>query len=155
MATRTQGRSFPDGFCWGTATAAHQIEGGNTNNDWWEFEHAPGSACAESSGDACDSWDRWEEDADLVAGLGFDNYRFSVEWSRIEPAPGEISRGALDHYRRQCEGLRARGVDPVVTFHHFTNPRWLAAQGGWENPDSIDRFGRFCWRSWRGSWPGS
>jgi beta-glucosidase len=144
MATTKPGRSFPDGFTWGTATAAHQIEGGNTNNDWWEFEHAPGSACAESSGDACDSWDRWEEDADLVAGLGFDNYRFSVEWSRIEPAPGEISRGALAHYRRQCEGLRDRGVDPVVTFHHFTTPRWLAAEGGWENTDSIERFGRFC-----------
>ena len=86
--------------------------GGNTNNDWWEFEHAPGSACAESSGDACDSWDRWEEDADLVAGLGFDNYRFSVEWSRIEPAPGEISRGALAHYRRQCEGLRIAASIP-------------------------------------------
>src|ERR1700722_9987899 len=95
MATTAAGRSFPDGFTWGTATAAHQIEGGNTNNDWWEFEHAPGSACAESSGDGCDSWNRWEEDADLVAGLGFDNYRFSVEWSRIEPAPGVISRAAL------------------------------------------------------------
>jgi beta-glucosidase len=144
MATTAPGRAFPDGFTWGTATAAHQIEGGNTNNDWWEFEHAPGSACAESSGDACDSWDRWEEDADLVAALGFDNYRFSVEWSRIEPAPGEISRAALAHYRRQCEGLRDRGVDPVVTFHHFTTPRWLVADGGWENTDSIERFGRFC-----------
>ena len=73
MAGTGANRPFPDGFTWGTATAAHQIEGGNTNNDWWAFEHAPGSGCAEPSGDACDSWDRWEEDADLVAGLGFDN----------------------------------------------------------------------------------
>ena len=123
---------FPEGFLWGTATAAHQVEGGNTNNDWWAFEHTPGSGCAESSGDACDSWLRWEEDADLVAGLGLDNYRFSVEWSRIEPADGEFSRAALAHYRSQCEGLRQRGVDPVVTFHHFTTPRWITAQGGWE-----------------------
>jgi beta-glucosidase len=144
MAGTTAGRAFPDGFTWGTATAAHQIEGGNTNNDWWAFEHAPDSACADSSGDACDSWERWEEDADLVAGLGLDNYRFSVEWSRIEPAEGEISRAALGHYRRLCEGLRDRGIDPVVTFHHFTTPQWLAAQGGWESEKAIERFGRFC-----------
>jgi beta-glucosidase len=142
--TAAGGDTFPEGFTWGTATAAHQIEGGNTNNDWWEFEHAPGTVCAESSGDACDSWDRWEEDADLVAGLGFDTYRFSVEWSRIEPADGEISRAALAHYRRQCEGLRERGVKPVVTFHHFTTPRWLAARGGWESGAAIEPFGRFC-----------
>jgi beta-glucosidase len=144
MATEGQGRRFPDGFTWGTATAAHQIEGGNTNNDWWAFEHLEGSGVAEPSGDACDSWDRWEDDADLVAALGLDNYRFSVEWSRIEPAEGEFSRAALEHYRRQCLGLRARGIDPVVTFHHFTNPRWLADQGGWETEAAVERFGRFC-----------
>jgi beta-glucosidase len=144
MATTPPGRAFPDGFLWGTATAAHQIEGGNINNDWWEFEHAPGSICPESSGDGCDSWNRWPEDADLVAALGLDNYRFSVEWSRIEPAEGEISRAALAHYRQQCEGLRQRGVDPVVTFHHFTTPRWLAARGGWETSEAVTRFGRFC-----------
>ncbi len=91
MAAVELSRAFPDGFTWGSATAAHQIEGGNVNNDWWAFEHTPGSGCAEPSGDCCDSWNRWQEDADLVAGLGFDNYRFSVEWSRIEPAEGEIS----------------------------------------------------------------
>jgi beta-glucosidase len=138
------GRAFPDGFTWGTATAAHQIEGGNTNNDWWAFEHQPGSGCAEPSGDACDSWNRWEVDADLVASLGLDNYRFSVEWSRIEPAEGEFSRAALEHYRAQCAGLRERGVDPVVTFHHFTTPQWLTAQGGWEEPVAVQRFERFC-----------
>jgi beta-glucosidase len=144
MATERRGREFPEGFTWGTATAAHQIEGGNTNNDWWAFEHLEGSGCAEPSGDACDSWDRWEEDADLVAALGLDNYRFSVEWSRIEPAEGEFSRAALEHYRRQCLGLAARGVNPVVTFHHFTTPRWLTELGGWETGAAVERFGRFC-----------
>jgi beta-glucosidase len=144
MATTEQGRPFPQGFTWGTATAAHQVEGGNTNNDWWAFEHTPGSGCVEPSGDACDSWDRWWEDADLVASMHLDNYRFSVEWSRIEPAEGEISRAALDHYRRQCLGLRERGVDPVVTFHHFTTPRWLSDQGGWETGAAVEHFGRFC-----------
>jgi beta-glucosidase len=137
-------RKFPAGFTWGTATAAHQIEGGNSNNDWWAFEHQPGTVCAEPSGDCCDSWNRWEEDADLVASLGLDNYRFSVEWSRIEPAEGEFSRAALDHYAALCAGLRARHIDPVVTFHHFTTPQWLTAQGGWEEPVAIERFTRFC-----------
>lgn len=144
MAGTAPSRAFPEGFTWGTATAAHQIEGGNVNNDWWAFEHAAGSVCPESSGDACDSWARWEEDADLVMGLGLDNYRFSVEWSRIEPADGEFSQGALAHYRRQCEGLLARGIDPVVTFHHFTTPKWLTDQGGWESGVAVERFARFC-----------
>ncbi len=144
MAGTGQTRAFPEGFTWGTATAAHQIEGGNVNNDWWAFEHAADSVCTEPSGDACDSWERWEEDADLVAGLGLDNYRFSVEWSRIEPAEGEFSHAALAHYRRLCEGLRARGIDPIVTFHHFTTPRWLTDQGGWENGVAVERFARFC-----------
>jgi beta-glucosidase len=144
MTTTGRVRPFPEGFRWGTATAAHQIEGGNVNNDWWNFEHTPGSACAEPSGDACDSWNRWPEDADLVGALGLDDYRFSVEWSRVEPAEGEISRAALDHYRRQCAGLRERGVEPVVTFHHFTTPTWLTSQGGWESGVAVERFGRFC-----------
>ena len=134
-------RSFPDGFVWSTATAAHQIEGGNWNNDWWRWEHTAGSGCAEPSGDACDSWNRWELDADIVAGLGLGAYRFSVEWSRIEPEPGEWSVAALDHYRHQCEGLRERGIEPVVTLHHFTTPRWMADLGGWENEEIVDRFG--------------
>jgi beta-glucosidase len=143
VTTQPTARRFPAGFTWGTATAAHQIEGGNVNNDWWAFEHAPDSVCAEPSGDACDSWDRWTEDVALVASLGLDNYRFSVEWSRIEPAEGEFSRAALDHYRRLCAALRERGIDPVVTFHHFTTPQWLTDQGGWETGRAVERFGRF------------
>jgi beta-glucosidase len=139
-------RSFPDGFRWGTATAAHQIEGGNWNNDWWRWEHTEGSGCAEPSGDACDSLHLWPADVDLVARLGLDNYRFSVEWSRIEPEDGEWSQATLDHYRRQCEALLAAGVDPVVTLHHFTTPRWLADRGGWNHDDTPARFGAFAER---------
>ncbi len=139
--------SFPDGFTWGTATAAHQIEGGNWNNDWWQFEHTPGSGTKEPSGDCCDSWNRCELDADLVASFGLDNYRFSLEWSRIEPEDGEFSIAALDHYARMCDGLLERGVDPVVTFHHFTTPRWLADRGGWEHGDTPARFAAFCERA--------
>jgi beta-glucosidase len=128
------------------ATAAHQIEGGNWNNDWWAWEHAEGSPCVEPSGDACDSWNRWHDDVVLVADLGLTDYRFSVEWSRIEPEPGEWSTASLDHYRRICEALLARGIDPVVTFHHFTTPRWVAAEGGWSAPETVDRFASFCER---------
>ncbi len=140
-------RSFPDGFLWGTATAAHQIEGGNSNNDWWELEHAPDTNCAEPSGDACDSYHRYDEDVALVADLGLSAYRFSVEWSRVEPAEGEFSRAALDHYRRVAAACRERGVAPFVTLHHFTHPRWLAAQGTWEAPVALDRFARYCERT--------
>jgi beta-glucosidase len=136
--------AFPAGFIWGTSTAAHQIEGGNTNNDWWDWEHAPGTVCKESSGDACDSRHRWQDDVDLVAGMGLGAYRFSLEWSRIEPAEGEFSTASLDYYRRICMALRERGISPVVTYHHFTSPRWLAARGGWEAPDAPDAFARFA-----------
>jgi beta-glucosidase len=139
-------RRFPDGFLWGTATAAHQIEGGNWNNDWWAWEHTEGSGCVEPSGDACDSWHRWADDVALVSSLGFDNYRFSVEWSRIEPEEGEWSAASVEQYRLRCEALLAAGVDPVVTFHHFTTPRWLAAKGGWTDPVTADRFAAFCGR---------
>ena len=135
---------FPDGFVWGTATAAHQVEGGNWNNDWWMWEHDPGGPCAEPSGDACDHWHRYEADLDLLAGLGFNAYRFSLEWSRIEPEPDEWSSAALDHYRRVCAACHERGLTPIVTFHHFTTPRWVAHRGGWEDPGTADLFARFC-----------
>jgi beta-glucosidase len=138
---------FPEGFVWGVATAAHQIEGANYNNDWWAWEHDPASGCAEPSGDACDSLHRWPEDVDLVAGLGLGAYRFSLEWSRIEPAEGEFSAAALDHYRRMCAACRERGIAPVVTFHHFTLPRWLARRGGWEAADAPEVFARFVARA--------
>ena len=138
---------FPRGFLWGTATAAHQVEGNNWNNDWWAWEHTPGSPCQEPSGDACDHFHRYGDDIRLLAGLGFGAYRFSLEWSRIEPEDGEFSRAALDHYRRMCAACLEHGVAPVVTFHHFTTPRWVAAAGGWAEPATADRFARFCERA--------
>ena len=136
--------SFPEGFVWGTATAAHQVDGANWNNDWWEWEHDPSSPCVESSGDACDHWHRYPDDIRMLADLGFGSYRFSLEWSRIEPEEGEWSGVALDHYRRMCATCHEEGIRPVVTFHHFTTPRWAAAEGGWAEPKTADRFARFC-----------
>ena len=139
--------NFPQGFRWGTATAAHQVEGGNWNNDWWAWEHNPKSPCEEPSGDACDQLNRYDSDIALCAALGFDNYRFSIEWSRIEPEPGEFSIAALDHYRRVLASCHAHGIEPVVTFHHFTTPRWVAAEGGWHTASTVDRFLRFAEKS--------
>ncbi len=138
--------AFPDGFIWGTATAAHQVEGGNFNNDWWAWEHNPDSGCVEASGDACNHWALYEHDIDLLKGFGFNAYRFSVEWSRIEPERGEWSHAAIDHYRKVLEACHTRGVRPIVTYHHFTNPRWVAHLGGWEEPDTADRFAEFAGR---------
>lgn len=122
---------FPEGFLWGTATAAHQVEGGNVNNDSWEREHDPSSDYAESSGDACDSLHRWPEDIELIAAMGLGAYRFSLEWSRIEPAEGEFSNAAMEYYRRISAACRERDIVPVVTVHHFTIPTWLMRRGGW------------------------
>jgi beta-glucosidase len=147
VATGAEAGRFPANFIWGVATAAHQIEGGNFNNDWWVWEHDPASGCAESSGDACDSYHRWHQDVDLVARLGLGAYRFSLEWSRIEPAPGEFSTAALAHYRGVCEACWEREIEPVVTFHHYTLPRWLADRGGWEWAEAPERFARFVTRA--------
>ncbi|GAA1536431.1 GH1 family beta-glucosidase [Actinomadura kijaniata] len=136
---------LPADFLWGASTAAHQIEGGNTNSDWWALEHGDlgSSHIKEPSGDACDSYHRWREDMDLLAGLGFTDYRFSVEWARVEPAPGEFSAAAIAHYRRMVEGALERGLRPMVTLHHFTCPRWFAARGGWAADDSAELFARY------------
>src|SRR5688500_15769892 len=139
--------TFPDDFLWGTATAAHQVEGGNWNNDWWAWEHNPQSPCVEPSGDACDHYHRYRNDIALLARLGFNTYRFSIEWSRIEPEQGEWSQAAVDHYRRVCESCLGSGLTPMVTFHHFTTPRWVAHLGGWEEPDTAGRFASFCERA--------
>ena len=139
--------SLPDGFVWGAATAAHQIEGGNWNNDWWAWEHHPQSPCVEPSGDACDSLTRYPEDIALAAALGLNSYRFSIEWARIEPEEGEFSIAALDHYRRVCAACHEAGLVPIVTFNHFTLPRWVAHLGGWEEPDTAARFARYCERA--------
>jgi beta-glucosidase len=139
--------SFPEHFLWGTAGAAHQVEGGNVNCDSWLLEHVPGSPYAEPSGDACDHYHRYPEDIAMLADLGFNTYRFSIEWARIEPEDGEFSFAALDHYRRMLAACHERGLTPIVTYHHFTSPRWFAARGGWEVPGNALLFARYCERA--------
>ena len=137
------------GFLWGVATAAHQIEGNNVNSDYWVMEQVSGTYFKEKSGDACDSWNRWREDIALIRSAGLNAYRFSVEWARVEPEPGEFSQATLDYYRRLCIACREAGIEPVVTLHHFSSPRWVAAMGGWETPAVIDHFARYVERTAR------
>lgn len=129
-----------DDFIWGAATAAHQIEGGNTNSDFWALEHAGHGQFTEPSGDACDSYHRYPSDIQLLAEAGLKAYRFSLEWARIEPAPGEFSRAQLLHYRAMIECCQAHGVLPILTLHHFTFPRWFSEGGGLRRPDAVERF---------------
>ena len=139
--------TFPEGFLFGTATSAHQVEGGNTNSDWWEWEHRNGTPCVEPSGDACDFYHRYRDDIALMAGLGFNAFRFGIEWARIEPEEGEFSVAALDHYRRILAACREFRLAPIVTFHHYTLPRWLQAHGGFLLDDYPRLFERYCRRA--------
>jgi beta-glucosidase len=134
---------FPDDFLWGTATAAHQVEGNNFNNDWWAWEQAGHISDGGSSQLANDWWRRAEHDFDRAAALGQTAHRLSVEWSRIEPAPDTWDETAIARYREMLCALHERGMTPMVTLHHFTTPLWLAEKGGWENPDVVEHFRRF------------
>jgi beta-glucosidase len=133
---------FPRGFLWGAATASHQVEGKNTNNNWWAWEQQDGRILqSHKSGLACDWWGgRWREDFDRAADGGQNAHRLSIEWSRIQPAPNRWDEDALDRYRQMLRGLQERGMTPMVTLHHFTDPLWLQELGGWENPDIVKHF---------------
>ena len=121
--------TFPEHFYWGTATSSHQVEGNNRNNDWWEAEQ---KGLLPKSGDACDSYNRYEEDFDLAKKMGNNAHRFSLEWSRIEYANGKFNLEEMEHYRGLIRALKHRGIEPFITLHHFTNPIWFSDSGAWE-----------------------
>ena len=136
---------FPRGFLWGTATSSHQVEGDNRGNDWWGWEQQAGRILqADRSEAACGWWSgRWAEDLDRAAADGQNTHRLSLEWSRIEPEAGIWDEEALQTYRTILRGALHRGLLPMVTLHHFTNPSWVAELGGWENPQIIPLFERY------------
>jgi beta-glucosidase len=125
-------RRFPNKFLWGSATSAYQVEGGNESSDWehWKVK----------AGRACDHYHRFEEDFDIAKSLNQNAHRLSIEWARVEPEKGEFDEKEIDHYRKVLQALRRRGIKPLVTLHHFTNPLWIADQGGWENPGTVGHF---------------
>jgi len=139
--------AFPAGFLWGTATSSHQVEGDNTNNQWWAWEQQPGRIWhGDKSNLACDWWRNAEADFDRAAALGQNSHRLSLEWSRIEPQEGLFDDAALARYRHMLSGLHERGLEPMVTLHHFTNPLWLVDLGEWENRQVVRYFERYVER---------
>ena len=131
-------------FFVGAATAAHQVEGNNVSSDYWAMEHMEYTSFNEPSGDACDHYNRYEEDIRLLAKAGLNAYRFSIEWARIEPHPGVFDESEIEHYRKVLECCHANGVEPIVTMLHFTSPKWLIEQGGWEAEATVDKFAAYC-----------
>jgi beta-glucosidase len=129
---------FPNGFLWGAATSSHQVEGGNRWNDWWEYEQA--GRMPFQSGEACRHYDLYEKDFDLAASWGHNAHRFSIEWSRIQPEKARWNPDAIEHYHDVVRALRRRGLEPVVTLHHFTHPAWFLRRGGWVRRDSARLF---------------
>jgi len=144
VSARPAKRTFPKGFLWGASTAGHQVEGNDTASDTWFMENISPTVFREPAGDAANSFALWETDLDLCKAMGLNAYRFSVEWSRIEPERGLQLQAALDHYKRMVEGCHRRGLRAVITYNHFTSPRWFAAAGGWLNPDAAAWFAAFC-----------
>lgn len=132
---------FPKGFLWGTATSAHQIEGNNRYSDWWRAEQQ--GTLLYKSDEACDSYNRYEEDFDLAKNMHNNAHRLSIEWARIEPRDGHFDRSAIEHYRMVLRALKARGLEPFVTLHHFTNPTWFADKGGWKSKKAPYYFERY------------
>jgi beta-glucosidase len=140
---------FPENFLWGTATASHQVEGGNTNNDWWHWEQNTDRILhGHRSNEACGWWQgRWAEDLDRAKGTNQNAHRLSIEWSRIEPHPAVWDEGALERYREILQGMHDRGIEPMVTLVHFSHPQWFIEKGGWLRHESVELFERYVHKS--------
>jgi beta-glucosidase len=135
---------FRDGFLIGAATAAHQVEGNNVNSDCWVMENVPGSLYKEPSLDAADHYNRYEDDIKIMADAGLNAYRFSIEWARIEPTKGKFDEDEIEHYRKVLECCYKNNITPVVTLHHFSSPKWLISEGGWEDDKTVHYFEDYC-----------
>ena len=119
---------FDKDFLLGSSTAAHQVEGNNIHSDYWAQEHMKHTSFAEPSGDAVDHYNHYEEDIRLMADARLNAYRFSIEWARIEPQEGVFDEAEVEHYRKVIRCCRENGIEPIVTLHHFTSPKWLIAK---------------------------
>lgn len=143
-----QPQNFPAQFLWGTATSAHQVEGNCTNNTWSRWEQEVGidgiKRVESPSGLACDQWNRYAHDIQLMKHLGVNAYRFSVEWSKIEPEEGVFDEAALRHYEAVCQELVDNGIRPCITLHHYTDPLWFLAKNGFEKEENIACYVRFA-----------
>ncbi len=142
---------FPDGFLWGSATASHQVEGGNTESDWAAWEQQPGRIVDGAKAGAAAMWwaGRAEEDLSRAAELGHNAHRMSLEWSRLEPSPGVYDLTAFARYRAILAHARKLGLTTSVTVNHFTLPKWASAMGSWRERGLVERFASFAAQSVR------
>ncbi|MBQ9511551.1 MAG: family 1 glycosylhydrolase [Clostridia bacterium] len=131
-------------FLLGTSTSAHQVEGNNIHSDYWAMENMKYTDFTDKSGAAVDHYNKYREDIALMKNAGLNAYRFSIEWARIEPEEGVFDDCEIDHYRNVIKCCRENGIEPVVTLHHFTSPKWLIEKGGWESPDVVNYFARYA-----------
>src|SRR5580692_6685382 len=148
-STAGKSKKFPDKFLSGCATAGYQVEGNNSNSEVWMLERLPGTLFKEPSGDACDHYHLYRQDIAMLSDLGFNTYRFSLEWSRIEPEEGQFSNAELDHYKRMLATCHEHSLTPMLTYSHFSLPRWFAMKGGWEQEKAPDLFARYCEKATR------
>ena len=143
--------TFPKEFKWGTATASHQVEGNSINN-WSKFEREvnsngdPRISGNQRSGDACDHWNRYPEDILLIKNLGVSHYRFSIEWSKVQPSQDTFDNDAISHYHAMIDTIIDHDLIPVLTLHHFTHPLWFDDLGAFEKSENIKLFVIFCER---------
>ena len=131
-------------FMLGASTAAYQVEGNNRYSDFWTIEQLPHTSFLEPSGDAVDHYNRFEEDIRMLKEAGLNAYRFSIEWARIEQIKGSYNREETEHYREVLACCKENGITPVVTMHHFSSPKWLIEEGGWENEKVVEYFAAYC-----------
>jgi beta-glucosidase len=134
-------KKFPVDFFWGAATASYQVEGGIENCDWAQ---AAREGKVPTCGTACDHYNLYESDFDIVQQLGHNCHRLSIEWARIEPREGEFDEKEIEHYRAVVRALRARNIEPFITLWHFTLPQWFSEKGGFERNDAPEIFARYC-----------
>lgn len=146
MSTLREPLTFPDNFLWGTATAGHQIEGGNVHSNWWAWEQEGLVNDGTRSGSACDYWNRYEEDHGIMQAHGHNVFRLGVEWARIEPERGRIDTAAIEHYRAILNDLRSRGLQICLTLNHWVVPKWFADAGSWLADDALDQWDDFVRR---------
>lgn len=132
---------LPTNFLLGAASSSHQVEGNNEHNDWWSEEQA---GRLPKSGQGTDHYNRYAEDFSLAKDIGLNAMRISIEWSRIEPSPGQWNTEAVNHYRAVLQDLKSKGLVRMVTLHHFTLPQWFANNGGFYVRDNIPSFVKYC-----------
>ncbi|RZT09285.1 aryl-beta-glucosidase [Duganella sp. CF402] len=139
-----KGYRFPQGFLWGAAVAGHQVEGDNVHSDAWLLENVKPSIFVEPSGAGVDHYRLFAEDIAMLASLGLNTFRFSIEWARVEPEEGMFSVAAIEHYRDVLKACHKHKIKAVVSFNHFITPYWFGGRGGWEAEGAAQLFARYC-----------